>query len=92
MTNTLQKRFVVTAMIAISILLAALLAAINIAHYVLVEQQVDRVMHVLTEVQGTYTPPDRTQPQSWQSPPEQTQEPTGALPRLSRRKNRLLYL
>lgn len=85
MTNTLQKRFVVTAMIAISILLAALLAAINIAHYVLVEQQVDRVMHVLTEVQGTYTPPDRTQPQSWQSPPEQTQEPTGALPRLSRR-------
>ena len=56
MTNTLQKRFVITAMIAISILLAILLTGINISHYVLVEQRVELILSALTDVRGNYTP------------------------------------
>lgn len=56
MTKTLQKRFVFTAMAAISILLAILLSAVNIANIVIVSQRADRVMSILTAGRGSYDP------------------------------------
>ncbi|MGI6029341.1 MAG: sensor histidine kinase [Candidatus Heteroscillospira sp.] len=57
MTKTLQKRFVFTAMIAISVLLLFLVSAINIANYVFVNREVDEVLSQLVESEGLYTPP-----------------------------------
>lgn len=63
MTNTLQKKFVTTAMIAISILLVVLLSAVNITNIILVNRQADRVMSVLTAGRGTYDPSSHRQSQ-----------------------------
>lgn len=63
MTKILQKRFVITAMIAISVLLVVLLGAVNVANIVLMDQQVDRVMSVLTAGRGSYDPASYRQPQ-----------------------------
>ena len=57
MTKTLQKRFIVTAMIAISVLLSFLLGAINIANYVMSNRQIEKIMTELTESGGVYHPP-----------------------------------
>lgn len=62
MTKTLQKRFVRTAMVAISILLVLLLGAVNIANIILVNQQADKVMSVLTAGRGSYDPSSHRQP------------------------------
>ena len=57
MIKTLQKRFVVSAMLAITVLLAFLLGAINIAHGVITERQVEHILETLTESRGSYSPP-----------------------------------
>lgn len=56
MTKTLQKRFVFTAMAAVSILLVFLLSAVNVANIIIVNQQADRVMSILTAGRGSYDP------------------------------------
>lgn len=56
MTKTLQKRFVFTAMAAVSILLVILLSAVNIANIIIVNQRADRVMSILTAGRGSYDP------------------------------------
>ena len=63
MTKTLQKRFVYTAMVAISVLLVILLGAVNVTNIVLVNRQADKVMSVLTAGRGTYDPTTHRQPQ-----------------------------
>lgn len=63
MTNTLQKKFVTTAMFAISVLLVVLLGAVNITNIILVNRQADRVMSVLTAGRGSYDPSSHRQSQ-----------------------------
>ncbi len=63
MIRTLQKRFVFSAMLAVTVLLAFLLGAINISHSVITNRQIDRILDTLTESRGTYSPPEqRTMP------------------------------
>lgn len=62
MTKTLQKRFVRTAMAAITILLVILLSAVNIANIITVNQQAEKVMSVLTAGRGSYDPSSHRQP------------------------------
>ena len=61
MTKTLQKRFVRTAMAAITILLVILLSAVNIANIIIVNQQAEKVMSVLTAGRGSYDPSSHRQ-------------------------------
>ena len=49
MTKLLQRKFVKTAMIAISFLIVLLLGAINIANIVIVRNDIDRTLRMLTE-------------------------------------------
>ena len=58
MIRTLQRRFVATAMIAITVLLAVLLGAINTAGYVITNRQIETILSVLLESGGAYAPPD----------------------------------
>jgi len=62
MTKTLQKHFVRTAMAAITILLVFLLSAVNIANIIIVNQQAEKVMSVLTAGRGSYDPSSHRQP------------------------------
>lgn len=59
MTKTLQKRFVFSAMLAVTVLLAFLLGAINISHSVITNRQIDRILDTLTESRGSYSPPEQ---------------------------------
>lgn len=52
MTRTLQRKFVVTAMAAITVLILFLLGAINVANIVIVGNQIDRTLHVVSEHEG----------------------------------------
>ncbi len=52
MIKTLQKKFVVSSMIAISVLIMILLGAINIANIFLVENETKRTMDMLYENEG----------------------------------------
>ena len=67
MTNTLQKRFVRTAMAAISILLVILLSAVNIANIIIVNQRAENVMSILTAGRGSYDPSSHRQPNDTES-------------------------
>ncbi|MBR2934615.1 MAG: HAMP domain-containing histidine kinase [Oscillospiraceae bacterium] len=62
MTKALQRRFVRTAMAAITILLAILLSTVNIANIIIVNQQAEKVMSVLTAGRGSYDPSSHRQP------------------------------
>lgn len=52
MIQTLQKKFVVTAMIAITILLVALLGAVNLANYIMMNHHGEQLLQVLIENEG----------------------------------------
>ena len=52
MIHTLQKKFVVTAMTAITILLLVLLGAINLANYIMLNHHGDQLMQILLENEG----------------------------------------
>ena len=56
MTKALQKKFVVTAMIAISVLLVALLGAINIGNAVITARQTDFLLDALLESETPFSP------------------------------------
>ena len=49
MTRTLQKRFVVTAMAAMSVLILLLLGAINASNFVIVGNQIDRNLQMIAD-------------------------------------------
>ncbi len=52
MTRTLQRRFVVTAMTAISVLLLCLLGAINIMNIVIVNMEIERTLNIIADNDG----------------------------------------
>lgn len=56
MIQTLQKKVVVTAMAAVTVLLLFLLGAINVANMLIVERQVDRTLRIISDSEaGRYT-------------------------------------
>ncbi len=57
MIRTLRKRFIVAAMIAVSVLLVVLIGAINIANYLAESQQTERFLQMVTE-EGSGFPED----------------------------------
>ena len=54
MIKTLQKKFVFTAMTAISVLLLLLLGAINIGNIVMMERQTDHILMLISDNMGVY--------------------------------------
>lgn len=56
MTKTLQKKFVFTAMLAVSLLLVALLGAINIGNAAITSRQTNSLLNVLVEAETAFTP------------------------------------
>lgn len=73
MTRTLQKKFVVTAMAAISILLLLLLGAINVANCIMVGNQIDRNLQMIAarETGGEAAPPrEDIPPRRFLEPPK----------------------
>lgn len=56
MIKTLQKRFIFTAMAAVSLLLFVMLGAINGADYWLLDKEADRMLHMLSENGGRIPP------------------------------------
>lgn len=67
MRKTLQKKFVLTAMSAITALLLLLLGAINLANWILVEQQTDRMLQTVLQMDGFPAAPP-VQPEPWPGP------------------------
>ena len=57
MKKTLQKKFVLTAMVAVTALLLVLLGAINLVHWRLVEAQTDQLLRLLTQEEGGWNQP-----------------------------------
>lgn len=76
MTKTLQKRFVLTAMLAVSVLLAVLLGAINVTNFIFAEEQISNVLSILTDGQGVYAPPAHRTPQAHSPEFRATQRPS----------------
>lgn len=73
MTRTLQKKFVVTAMAAISTLLLLLLGAINVANWIMVGNQIDRNLQMIAarETGGEAAPPrEDIPPRRFLEPPK----------------------
>ncbi|MEA4920320.1 MAG: HAMP domain-containing sensor histidine kinase [Clostridiaceae bacterium] len=66
MIKTLQRKFIITAMVAISVLLVVLVGAINAANYMLVDKQSDRLLDMLTDTQGKPNP--KTNPKNKAQP------------------------
>ena len=63
MIRSLQRRFVIAAMIAITGLILLLLGAINAANLVLISQRVDRTLELLCDTVGdTGSPPPMPKP------------------------------
>lgn len=56
MIKTLQRKFITTAMIAISILILVLLGAINVIYYWTSDRQADRLLNMLSENEGMPSP------------------------------------
>lgn len=54
MKKTLRKKFVFFAMSAVTILLVALIGAINIFSWVVLDQQSNRVLHTISQGNGTF--------------------------------------
>ena len=52
MIRSLQRRFVITAMIAITVLLLFLLGGINAANIVITGNEIDRTLHVISRSGG----------------------------------------
>ena len=52
MVKTLQKKFVITSMIAITILIVALLGAINVANIIMVRNQANRTLNMISDNEG----------------------------------------
>lgn len=60
MIQMLRRRFVITAMLAISVLLLVLLGVINIGNIAANNRRTNQVLNKLMESEGRYTPPEET--------------------------------
>lgn len=71
MIRILQKRFVRTAMLAISILLVVLLGGINVMNCAITGMETKQILSMLVETQGRYIPPETGdfEPESGDAPP-----------------------
>lgn len=58
MIQMLRRRFIITAMLAISVLLLVLLGVVNIGNIIVNNQQTSHVLANLIESEGVYTPPE----------------------------------
>ena len=58
MIQILRRRFIITAMLAISVLLLVLLGVINTGNIIVNNQQINQVLNNLIESEGLYTPPE----------------------------------
>lgn len=72
MIRTLQRKFIITAMAAVTVLLVFLLGVINIANMVLVGHQIDRTLQVVSEREsgGTRELPDAAPPRPLMGAPK----------------------
>ena len=77
MIKTLQKKFIVTAMAAVTVLLVIILSTINIANFVIVREDSSRTLNLLSETEGRTEPAQNPMEQnpagqnsSGQNPPE----------------------
>ncbi len=77
MIKTLQKRFVFSAMLAVTILLAILLGVINVANTVLVHRQTKESLQIISENDGELANLDYHRPGTGEQPPEM---PEGEVP------------
>ena len=66
MIKVLQKKFVFTAMIAVSILLFILLGIINVVNIVMVRTETDKTLAMISEADGNF---DHIQPPPNATPP-----------------------
>ena len=66
MIKTLQKKFIFTAMTAVSVLLLILLGAINIANIVIVRTETEKTLTMISEADGRF---DHIQPPTDYTPP-----------------------
>ncbi len=66
MINVLQRKFVFTAMIAVSILLFILLGTLNVVNIVMVRTETDKTLAMISEADGNF---DRIQPLPSSAPP-----------------------
>lgn len=82
MTKTLQKKFVVTAMTAISVLILVMLGTINIVNFVVNEKQMERTLYKLSEndapfLRGNPIPNQEERPFAQERPPRLSMIPDG---------------
>ncbi|MCI8590183.1 MAG: HAMP domain-containing histidine kinase [Clostridiales bacterium] len=66
MIKVLQKKFLFTAMLAVSILLLILLGTINVVNIVMVRTETDKTLSMISEADGNF---DHIQPPSISTPP-----------------------
>lgn len=59
MIRILRRKFIITAMLAISIFLLMLLAVINIGNFAANSRRANQVLNNLVESEGRYTPPEK---------------------------------
>lgn len=78
MIQMLRRRFIITAMLAISVLLLVLLGVVNIGNIIVNNQQTSHVLANLIESEGLYTPPEEAMVQF-----SHTKEPAGTWPQIS---------
>lgn len=69
MVRILRRKFIITAMLAISILLLVLLAVINIGNFAVNHRRANQVLDNLIESEGLYTPPEEAPARFDQGPP-----------------------
>lgn len=62
MIRVLRRRFVISAMAAISVLLLVLLGVINIGNISVNKRRTDQVLNKLSESEGMYIPPEEARP------------------------------
>lgn len=80
MIRILRRKFIITAMLAISILLLVLLAVINIGNFAVNNRRNNQVLDNLIESEGLYTPPEEASVQFYQEPPPGPWPQVPALP------------
>lgn len=74
MTASLQKKFVRTAMVAVTVLMVLMLGAINVANILMVDRQVEKTLLMIAENEGSMPPQPMTPPQTLGRDPENTRD------------------
>ena len=80
MIRILRRKFMITAMLAISILLLVLLAVINIGNFAANNRRTNQVLDNLIASEGLYSPPEESAVRRYPKPPPGPWHPVPALP------------